>query len=193
MDNGTGAATTAKSIIDPKYRNKYKNRAEWLSDLLKEHASLTKEHPAVAAVGEEGKEGYKPAKDARTTVEGVDTTALFAIGAENGFNLDKYKNQTDGHGFPGRFRMTVGNMLRAEAKKRHGIMLGGTFVEAPADWLEANKAPAEPTHAQDGTKIAKAKPAIAEPDSKLVKAIAGASAKEPVKAATSAKTVKKGK
>lgn len=162
--------TTRKSIVPAKYATKYKNRSEWMSNLLKANASLTKTIPGVEAKGTEGQEGYVAGKPERTVVEGVDTNALFKIGAENGLNLDKYHSQVSTHGFPGRFRMTVGNMLRPIAKQRHGIVINGAFVSAPAEWLSEVGAPAEPTHNQDGTKIAKAVEAAPEPESKLIKA-----------------------
>lgn len=169
-------ASTNKSIIDAKYRNKYKNRKEWLSDLLKANASLSHEIPAKLAVGEEGKEGYKAATPARTVVDGVDVDALFKIGAENGLDLAKYEAQKGGHGFPGRFRMTVGNMLRSVAKQRHGITIGGEWQEAPEEWRKNVGAPEAPTHNKDGSKIAVAKAAdTPATESKLIKADANKS------------------
>lgn len=172
----TATETTHKSIVDAKYRDKYKKRSEWMADLLKEHASTFKTIPAKEQVGERGGDGFKEAVAERKVSTGVDVEALFKIGAENGLDLEKFRAQTDGHGFPGRFRMTVGNMLRNVAKQRHGFWLNEEFVEAPEDWLKEAGAPAEPTHEQDGTKIAKAKPALEpkpepkpEPESKLIK------------------------
>lgn len=170
---------TSKSIIDPKYRGKYKTQ-DWLGEFIGSQISITKVLPAQAAsdaVGEIGKEGYKPAKEAkpeRTVVEGLDIDKLFELGSKNGLDLSKFQTQRGSHGFDGRLRMTVRNMLQPVAKQRHGLWdLGGTFVVAPDDWLHAKSAPAEATHAQDGAKIAKAKPAVAEKpaeESKLIKA-----------------------
>ncbi len=161
---------TVKSIVDSKYRDKYKNRSEWLADLLKNKASLSHSVAGKAAVGEEGKEGYKAAVPERVVVDGVDVDALFAIARENGLNVDKYDAQRGGHGFSGRFRMTVGNMLRAIAKQRHGITVKGEWEEAPTEWLTAVQAPTEATHNKDGSKIAKAAPPATPPESKLIKA-----------------------
>lgn len=143
----------AKSIVDSKYRDKYKNRKEWLSDLLKEHGSATREVTKTI----KGGEGEPDKQETKTVIDGVDTAKLFKIARENGLNVDKYENQTDTHGFGGRFRMTVGNMLRSIAKQRHGLTINGTWIDAPKDWLEEYKAPTVPSHERDGTKIVRAK------------------------------------
>ena len=55
--------------------------------------------------------------------------------------------------------MTIGNMLRARAKARHGLFdVEGEWHEASEEFLDG----AERTQERDGTKIAKAKPAEAE-------------------------------
>lgn len=172
-----------KSIIDPKYRGKYKT-PDWLGTFMAGQVTNTKTLPATPAteateqVGEIGKEGFKPAKAAkaaqpeRVVADGVDVEKVFALGRKNGLNLDKFETQKDGHGFEGRFRMTVRNMLQTVAKQRHGLYnLGDTFVEAPADWLALKSAPANATHNQDGSKIAVAKVVKAEETaSKLIPA-----------------------
>lgn len=187
-DNKDGAEQAAplkqKSIIDPKYRGKYKTQ-DWLGTLIATQTNDTKVLPATAAteateqVGKIGEEGYKPAKPAkpampeRTVSDGVGVDKLFELGAKNGLNLDKFQTQKGGHGFEGRFRMTVRNMLQTVAKQRHGLVgLDGSFVSAPADWLKLKSAPAEATHTEAGVKIAKAKPVEAEKpaeESKLIK------------------------
>lgn len=184
-------ATERKSIINSKYKDKYKNRSEWMSDLLKAHGSITTTHAAVPAKGEEGKEGYIAARPERVTIEGVDVDKVFAIARENGLDVDKYEAQRDGHGFPGRFRMTVGNMLRATAKARHGIKIAGDWHPAPEDWLTANGAPIEPTHDHDGARLTKAAEPKAETESKLIKADAKAATETPTPKATSTTAKKK--
>lgn len=177
-----------KSIIDPKYRDKYKSK-DWLATFIGEQASQTKVIPAkpateaVAQVGEIGKEGFKPAKPAqpateeKTVHDGVDTEKLFELGTKNGLDLSKFQTQRESHGFEGRFRMTVRNMLQTVVKQRHGLKgLDDKFHSAPADFLHAKSAPAKPTHDQHGVKhaVEKApKEAKAEPESKLIKAPTG--------------------
>lgn len=190
------AKPQGKSIIDPKYRNKYK-QPDWLGGVINGATNNMKTIAATEAseaVGKIGEEGYKPAREAkpeRTVADGVDIDKVFALGRENGLNLDKFETQRAAHGFGGRIRMTVRNMLQTVAKQRHGLMVNGTFIEAPADWLHSKSAPTNPTHTQDGTKIAKVKEPVAEAgESKLIKA-------EPEKVASAAPakaaTVKKPK
>lgn len=174
-----------KSIIDPKYRGKYKT-PDWLGQLLLDNTSSTKvvaAKPATEAteqVGKIGETGYKPAKaaqeaqPAKIVKDGVDVNKLFALARENGLNVDKFETQRETHGFDGRFRMTVRNMLQTVVKQRHGLLVDGDFVVAPPEFLLKANAPTVATHNQDGTKIAKAKAEVApptgEPESKLIKA-----------------------
>lgn len=175
------AATKGKSIIDPKYRGKYKT-PDWLGAFIMAQTNNTRVLPAQEAspaVGEIGKEGYKPAREAkpeRTVDDGVNVDKLFELGRKNGLNLDKFDTQRGSHGFDGRFRMTVRNMLQTIVKQRHGLYnLGGTFVSADPAFLSkvGILEGANPTHNQDGTKIpkaAKAAPEAAAGESKLIKA-----------------------
>lgn len=76
--------------------------------------------------------------------------ALFSMAESNGIDTAKYREQADRPNAPGRLRMTLGNMLRARAKRRHGIYDSeGTWHDAPADFIDG----AEKTEEPDGTKI----------------------------------------
>lgn len=78
-------------------------------------------------------------------VNGIDTTTKTFTGLRETGNI-------------GRARMTIGNMLRAAAKKRHGLYnIVGDWVEAP----EEARNEGAPTQNRDGSKIAKVK---AEPE-----------------------------
>lgn len=151
------AAPKAKSIVSSAYRDKYKAQGpDWLASFIGEHATLTKEVTKSVADGD-GK------KSVKTTVPaGVDVDALFKLAHTNGLDMSKYEGQKSGHGFAGRFRMTLRNMLQKLAKQRHGLHdVKGKFVAAPTDWLTAKAAPTEPTHTPKGVKIAPAKEAKA--------------------------------
>lgn len=162
-------AKTGKSIVDPKYRDKYKT-PDWLAKILIDSATASKEKVI------KEKDPADETKVLTKTVivpDGVDIDKLFAIGKENGLDLAKYEDQREVHGFTGRFRMTVRNMLQAVVKQRHGLIVGGKFVEAPKEFLAERKAPESPTHEPDGTKIPVVKPpkpekpaAEAKPDTK---------------------------
>jgi len=154
------AASAGKSIIDAKYRDGRYKEQDWLGLQIAGVATKTREVEKKVPTGEEG--GFKVEKS--NVADGIDVDALFRLAKANGLDVAKFQDQRNGHGFPGRFRMTVRNMLQASAKRRHGInAIDGKFVSAPADWLTAKGAPEKPTHNQDGTKIAvpKAAPAPA--------------------------------
>jgi hypothetical protein len=170
------AESTVKSIVNPKYKDAYKDPAkkDWLAKFLDDNASLTRDKKIT-----EGDGDGKVTKTVQVP-DGVDTDALFAIAKKNGIDTAKYEAQAGSHGFAGRIRMTIGNMLRRVAKQRHGIMnAGGAFVSAPRDFLDKVDAGDKPTHNQDGSKIVA--PKAAEPEA----------AKEP--AADTAPKGKKGK
>lgn len=162
-----GAATApaddaAKSIINEKYRDgRYKlENQDWLGKLIADKVTQFTEKTTKVAI--EGKDGEF--KNVTTQVaDGVNVDAVFKLGRENGLNLDKYEDQRGSHGFAGRIRMTVRNMLQAEAKRRHGLVIDGKFVTAPAEWLQSKGAADKPTHDQKGVKIPvppKAKPEV---------------------------------
>lgn len=78
----------------------------------------------------------------------IDEKAITEICKENGAPLkSKYPN-------PGMLRMNAGNMLRARAKKRHGLMVKGKWIAAPQGFTSG-----DPVEDRQGNKIAKAKPA----------------------------------
>jgi hypothetical protein len=151
------------SIINDKYKGK-KFEKDWLANLLDANATKTKT-VTKSTKDEDG----NVTKTEEERPAGVDVDKLIAIGDENKVDLAKLKaargtgeNGADPHGFAGRARMTIRNQLQTVAKQRHGLVIGGEFVSAPADWLTAKQAPAEPTHTQAGEKIAKAQPAKEE-------------------------------
>lgn len=151
-----GATTDVKSIVNSKYRGKYNaEQKDWLAKFLDENAAKTKE-VTVKKPDPANEGGTITTTEKRA--DGVDVDALFAIAKANGLDVAKYDAQRTHHGFPGRFRMTVGNMLRRVIKQRHGMFnAGGTFLLAPAEMLTKVGARANPTHNQDGTKIVVAK------------------------------------
>ena len=148
------------TIINPKYK-KAKGDQDWLAALISKHASKTR----VVS-----KTVVDPDTKEKTTTEetrhdGVDIEKLYALLDANGIHEDKlakFVGKEDTHGFAGRFRMSARNMLQAVAKQRHGLIADGVFVDAPSDWLEHVKAPVQPTHEKDGTRIVVAKETVAK-------------------------------
>ena len=142
------------SIIDAKYRDKYRNHTNWLKATID------------AAVNEPiTKEKEVKAEDGTTSTEVVtlkgtrlNLDKLFNMAEVNNISVDKYKADADKKNAPGRLRMTIGNMLAAAAKKRHGLYVptedGSEWVDADAEYIGDSPL----THNRDGSKIAKAKP-----------------------------------
>lgn len=160
-------ASTPKSIVNPKYRDKYKNAPkDWLATLLASEATKTRD-VKVSKPNPENPDEKITTTEKRP--DGVDVKALFTLASNNGIDVANLKGHEEDHGFPGRARMTIGNGLRRVAKQRGGIFnVGNTFVTAPADFLGADW---KATHNQDGSKIAVAKPeAPAKPEADAGKA-----------------------
>lgn len=162
-------AGPVKSIVSPKYRDAYKGKEpDWLGKLI--NSECTKTEPRTRKV--KSKDGEATETVTEQVVVGVDTDKLLAMARKNGLDVDALEAQSGNHGFAGRARMTVRNMLQTVAKQRHGLYnVGGTFMSAPADWLTAKDAPEKPTHNQDGSKIEKPKaPKAAAPAPEKVEA-----------------------
>lgn len=178
------APKTSKSIIAEKYRDGRYKKADWLGATIGEVVNTTTERTKKVPV--EGQEGaFKEVTE--TVSDGVNVDRLFRLARENGLNVDKYEAQRNSHGFQGRFRMTVRNMLQAVAKQRHGIIINGEFVAAPAGWLAEKKAPEMPTHTKTGEKIAKPKPEKAPEENAGAAQSDGGDAKAPAKPKGAAK------
>lgn len=140
------------TIMPEKFRNKdYKGAQDWVKSFIDGEVlqAVTKE---VTTKNEDGTETTETVETSKTS---VDLGKLFALAEANHFNVEKYKADVEKKNAPGRIRMTVGNMLRAAARKRHGLYdATGEWNEAPADFIRD----AELKEHRDGTKIAKAKP-----------------------------------
>jgi hypothetical protein len=144
------------SIIDPKYRTKYTKEAkDWLAKTIDGYAveAVTREKTTTA------EDGTKTTETVRTAQTRLDIDKLFALAEGNKLNVDKYRADVEKKNAPGRLRMTIGNMLRAVARKRLGLFVDGVWV--PAD--EAFVGELVATETQDGTPIAKAKAAAEAP------------------------------
>lgn len=148
------------SIIDDKYKGNYRKPQDWVAQLLADNCTEYTETTRTVK-DEDGNETTETIRKA----SGVSISALFKLGRDNNLNLAKFEGvDPDSPGFVGRFRMSLGNMLRAAAAKRHGLYVNGEWVPAPAEWLRARNAPVEPTHDREGNKIPapKAKDEVAE-------------------------------
>lgn len=153
------AASSSKSIVDPKYRTK--KEPDWLAKLIADKASTREDKTRTVKDGDETKTVTE------TVVTGVDVDALFRLAEVNGLDVSKFEAQKGTHGFEGRFRMSLRNMLDAATRRRHGLFVprGSTrlWVEADADWLKAKGAPEKPTHDRDNKAFPKPKAEKADP------------------------------
>ena len=142
------------SIIDAKYKERYRDNPDWLATLIHDQCFVqhTKE---VAVKDDEGNDTGKTEVVNAGRPE-LNLEALFDLAEKNGIAArEKYGDQADKKNAPGRLRMTIGNSLRAAARKRHGLYdVDGNWLDAPADFVGDRPKVQNP----DGSKIAKAKP-----------------------------------
>lgn len=85
----------------------------------------------------------------------LDIDTLFGLAANNGIdttNLEKHRDTPNG---VGRIRMTLANMLRSRARKRHGLYdVEGNVVDAPKDFIGDSPR----VESLDGERLREAKP-----------------------------------
>ena len=156
-EGDTAEAAPSKSIIPGKYAAAYKERgADWLGEMIAHECNVTVE-----------------GTDKKKASTGLELNKLFDLGKANSVDTSKYHDQVDRPNAIGRLRMTIGNMLRARAKRRHGMFnIAGKWHNAPADWLKLVGADENPSEKRDGTKIALPKVEKSDDDKKPVAAAA---------------------
>jgi hypothetical protein len=143
------------SIIDPKYKGR-PAKADWLTDFVEKNATTA----IVKTVKSKAEDGTETSETVETGKRATDLDKLFALAEANGFPAHaKYGDQVDRKNAVGRLRMTIGNVLRAAARKRGGLYnVDKDFIDAD----DAFMAGGAPTHNPDGTKIVKATVATKE-------------------------------
>lgn len=109
----------AKTDFMPEqYRDRYRGNPDWIGSFIDDNCRK---------VLEEG-------KAARLCMD-----SLLTLAEKNGVPAESvadWRGQVDRPGAPGRLRMTVGNALRARAKRRHGLIdLDGNFVDADPEFI----------------------------------------------------------
>lgn len=150
------AKEPSKSIIPEKYR--VRKDPDWLAGFIDDQVRMPI-MKTVAVKDEQGNDAGTEEKDTGKTA--VDLDALFKLCELNHVKTDKMRAQTDRPNAPGRIRMTLGNSLRAAAKRRHGLFaLDGEWTAVPEGFVEAGTVP---TEMPDGTRFAVAKPAADAP------------------------------
>ena len=111
----------------------FSTKNDWLDQLMLATCSAMKTVKRMV----EGKEVEHQERD------GVDVEALRHLARENGF-----EPKVHNHANPGLHRMTVGNALRARARKRHGLLVAGKFLAASEDFIAGK----DKTENPDGSK-----------------------------------------
>ncbi len=178
---------TTKSIIDPKYRGKYRADKDWLAVTIDNHVQVkqTKERQTKNEDGSPGPTEVVTLKQTR-----IDMDRLFALADVNGIDARaKYGDQVERKNAPGRLRMTIGNMLRAVAKRRHGLFVPDTESESGKTWVDADELfinGGEKTENPDGSKIAKTKAELAAAGDEAPKADEEAGDEAPTEEETAA-------
>lgn len=140
------------SIVPEKYRDRYRGDGDWLKKFINGQIVST----VMKEVTTKAEDGTETTETVPTKKTSMDLDKLFDLASINSINArEKYEDQVERKNAPGRLRMTIGNMLRAAARHRHGLYnLEGEWVEADADFL----GDAPKTHNQDGSKIVVEKP-----------------------------------
>ena len=154
----------SKSIVDPERRKEMKGARDWVGQFMEEQA-LTKgvgAKPAVEAVEEQKDE------DGNVIVEAVagkaatkgknvwDLDLMFVLAERNGIDTTHktFVGIREANAI-GRARMTLHNMLKSRAKKRHGLFdVEGEWIQLDEVQLEELGNP-ERVEERDGTKIPK--------------------------------------
>ena len=139
-----------KSIIDPKYRDKYRTNKDWAARFIDSQVQV----PVMKEVSTKHEDGTVTTELVATGKTRVDLDRLFGLAVINKLDIEKYREQVDRKNATGRLRMTIGNMIRAAGLHRHGLYdLEGTWNDADAEFLGDR----ELTQDRDGNKIPKAK------------------------------------
>lgn len=167
-------AKETKSIVDPERRKDMKGARDWVGAFMEAQA-LTKgvgareAVQAVEAQPEEVDADGNVIREAVAEVKGKaatkgkdvwDLDLMFLLAERNGIDTSHatFVGIRSANAI-GRARMTLHNMLKSRAKKRHGLFdIPGEWNDLDAEQL-AELGDPERVEERDGTKIPKAKPA----------------------------------
>lgn len=127
------------SIINEKYRNKYRGAGDWLKQVIDTHCYDAQ----TRQVERTDENGVKSVETVELKRKKLNFDKLFALADENGYDArGRFGTEVDKPNAPGRIRMSVGNSLRSVAKKNKGLKVNGEFVAAPDSFLDAQEAQA---------------------------------------------------
>lgn len=151
-DETQNEETSSNSIIADKYRDGYKGAEDWLSEFIDGQVKK----PVMKTKTIKDDDGNETTEEYATKQTRVDLEALFTLADQNSLDARaRYADQVDRKNAAGRLRMTIGNMLRAAARHRHGLFdVEGEWNDAPEGFLGDHPK----TQERDGTKIVPPKP-----------------------------------
>jgi len=122
------------SIVDEAYRERYRGEGDWFKQLVDAECYYS----VIKTTEEIQEDGTVKTIEKTTAKRRLDVERLFDLATENGIEeerLTKFREIVGTNTSEGRIRMSVGNMLRAKAKKEGGLKVNGTFVKAPEEFL----------------------------------------------------------
>ena len=120
----------------------FKTKNDWVDQLLLAECSAIR--VVKRMVG--GKEQEIHERD------GVDVERLHSFARENGFE-PKVSSKAN----PGTHRMVIGNAMRARARRRHGLIVNGSFIQASDSFCEGHPKKENPDGSKYESPEAKAK------------------------------------
>lgn len=136
------------SIIGEKYE-KFASDGDWINGVLADKCMVQKTKE-VKVKDDDGNESTETRNDGKPV---IDIEALFDLAERNGINArERYAEQVGQKNATGRIRMSLGNMLRSRARKRHGLYdAAGEWMKAPKGFTEGH----DKTESPDGESLVK--------------------------------------
>jgi hypothetical protein len=136
----TESTKSTNSIVNPEYAGKYRGASDFIGELIEEQCKVE-----ITETTKSGKE---------KTRQVFDVDWMLNLAKKNNIDVTKLEKGKENANAAGRIRMSVGNMLRARAMRRHALYdLSGEVRAAPKEFLEYYGAPTKPTEDVDGNNI----------------------------------------
>ena len=119
------------TIVDPSYRARYVGRGDWVKQQIDEYCYKPKT-TTIGVTQPDGSIQYEVKESKRKYFR---PDLLFAMAEENGIEgvQDNWSDVLEKKNGEGRVRMSVGNMIRAAARRNKGLTIHSVFKEMPED------------------------------------------------------------
>lgn len=117
------------TIVDPSYRARYVGRGDWVKQQIDDYCYQSKTS-TVGVTQPDGSIRYEIHKSKRKYFY---PDLLFDMAEENGIEgvRENWVAVLEKKNGEGRVRMSVGNMIRAAARRNKGLTVNGSFVQMP--------------------------------------------------------------